>query len=63
VLNTTARIQSKCREFETDIIVSDHLLSQFNIAETFYSSPLGLIKLRGKEKEMLLHAIRREAHG
>jgi adenylate cyclase len=58
VLNTTSRIQSMCKEFNAEIIASADLLSELSLANLYSAEPLGYIKLRGKEKEMLLNALR-----
>jgi adenylate cyclase len=58
VLNTTARIQSMCREFQVDFIASHHLATLIPDQEIFEISALGSIKLRGKETELQLVSIR-----
>lgn len=57
VLNTTSRILNKCGEFNAEIIASADLLSELSIATHYISRPLGAIKLKGKEKELLLNAL------
>ena len=57
VLNTTSRIENKCKEFNVDVIASDDLLSQLSLAGRFISQHLGNIKLRGKEKEIGLSTL------
>jgi len=57
VLNTTSRIENKCKEFKVDLIASDELLSQLSLGDQFILQPLGNIKLRGKEKEMGLSTL------
>lgn len=57
VLNTTSRIQGKCKEFNTDIIVSDELLQLLPLSGHYTTTFLGAIQLRGKEKEMQLSTI------
>lgn len=57
VLNTTSRIQSMCKEFNAEIIASDDLVSELHLNNQYTAQPLGFIKLRGKEKEMLLSAL------
>jgi adenylate cyclase len=54
VLNTVSRMQRLCRQFNVDIIVSDHLLKKLQLTGKYHSQFLGLIKLRGKEKDMEL---------
>ncbi|MGZ5135444.1 MAG: adenylate/guanylate cyclase domain-containing protein [Flavitalea sp.] len=57
VLNTTSRILSKCNEFDVEMIASSDLLSEIQLAKEFITQPLGAIKLKGKEKEILLAAL------
>jgi adenylate cyclase len=57
VLNTTSRIQGKCKEFVAAFIVSEDVLVQLNLAENYSVKLLGSIKLRGKEMDIKLSAI------
>ena len=57
VLNTTSRIENKCKEFKVDLIASDELLSQLSFGDQFILQSLGNVKLRGKEKELGLSAL------
>ena len=57
VLNTTSRILSKCTEFHAEMIASSDLLSELQLAKEFVLRPLGAIKLKGKEKEILLASL------
>lgn len=57
VLNTTSRIQSLCKEFNQEIIASADLITELGITSNYTLQTLGSIKLRGKEKEMMLVAL------
>jgi adenylate cyclase len=57
VLNTTSRILSKCGEFKEELIASAELLSELHSTKEYILRPLGSIKLKGKEKEVLLNAL------
>jgi adenylate cyclase len=57
VLNTTSRILSKCGEFKEEVIASADLLSELHIVREYTTRPLGAIKLKGKEQEMILNAL------
>lgn len=57
VLNTTARIQGMCKQFNTDIIVSHDVVRTLDLFDKYRLMPLGQIKLRGKEHELLLNAV------
>lgn len=58
VLNTTSRIQGMCKQFNEEVIVSGVLAASLRLAGHFATLPLGSIKLKGKEKEMLLIALK-----
>ena len=58
VLNTTSRIQSMCKQFNEEVIVSADLMDELNFESSFTAQMLGSIKLRGKEKEMSLIAVK-----
>ncbi|NRA51445.1 MAG: adenylate/guanylate cyclase domain-containing protein [Phaeodactylibacter sp.] len=58
VLNTTARIQSKCNEFGVDILVSKVLFSKLNqLLDTFSPQEIGRILLRGKQENIVLYTL------
>jgi adenylate cyclase len=57
VLNTTSRILSMCRQFNAEIISSAELVAKLCLANHFAAQPLGSIRLRGKEKEVLLNSL------
>jgi adenylate cyclase len=57
VLNTTSRIQGKCKEFNTEIIASDDLINALQLKGKYTTKFLGSIKLRGKEKDVELSTL------
>lgn len=57
VLNTTSRIQGKCREFNTDVLASSDLIDAIPVAVKYRVTQLGSIQLRGKEKEVGLSTV------
>jgi len=58
VLNTTARIQSKCNELGVDILLSKVLLDQISTSNNFYQpQEIGMITLRGKSEQVALCTI------
>ncbi len=57
VLNTTSRILNKCGEFNEEMIASTDLLSELYFTKDYITRPLGAIKLKGKQKEILLNAL------
>jgi adenylate cyclase len=58
VLNTTSRILSKCGEFGEEFLASTEVLAELEPSHDFVSRPLGAIKLKGKEKETTLNALK-----
>lgn len=56
VMNTTSRIRNKCKEYNVDIIASGDLLKELS-SKKYLTQQLGSIKLKGKEKEVLLSAL------
>ncbi|PHN06716.1 adenylate/guanylate cyclase domain-containing protein [Flavilitoribacter nigricans] len=58
VLNTTARIQSKCNELGVNILLSKPLLDQLALPpNTFIPQKIGNILLRGKRQEVTLFTV------
>lgn len=51
-INTTARIQSVCNQFGKDFLVSSQMVRQARLEDHFKTQPLGMIKLKGKSKEI-----------
>jgi adenylate cyclase len=56
VLNTTSRILTMCKEFNAEILSSADVISKLTL-QNYATKPLGSIKLRGKEKEILLSSL------
>ena len=54
VLNTTARIQGKCKEHRVDILISEDLKIQLPSDYPYTYKEIGLCKLRGKIEEVKL---------
>jgi adenylate cyclase len=57
VLNTTARIQELCNEYNRELLISRSLVAQLNLPASFDQEYLGKVKLKGKEKEIHIYAI------
>ena len=58
VLNTTARIQSKCNELGVDILVSKFLMDVLKFDGTdYHPKEMGNIPLRGKESNVALFTV------
>lgn len=57
VLNTTSRILTLCKKFNAEILTSADLIAELKLTKQYEARPLGAIKLRGKEKEVVLSAV------
>jgi adenylate cyclase len=57
VLNTTSRIQGKCKEFDAEIIVSESLLNSMHPVAGYLQNHLGSISLRGKGNDIKLSSV------
>ena len=58
VLNTTARIQSKCNELKVNILLSKFLLDKLKLRSDLFTPQLmGDTLLRGKERSMSLYTL------
>ena len=58
VLNTTARIQSKCNEIGVNILVSEYLVRSLSaISKIFDPKPIGEMALRGKQEAVMLYTV------
>ncbi|GAB4230253.1 MAG: hypothetical protein Tsb0034_02070 [Ekhidna sp.] len=56
VLNTTARIQSKCNEHGTDLLISEDLKALLSVSNEVVRS-IGKIELKGKSRELELYTV------
>lgn len=58
VLNTAARIQSKCNELGVNILLSKFLLDKLSLPpHTFEPKKIGDLPLRGKQEKVVLYTI------
>ncbi len=57
VLNTSARIQSKCNELGTQLLISEELLKLMTPPKPYQSRSLGNIELKGKQEKLNLHTL------
>ncbi len=57
VLNTTARIQSKCNMYSVKILISKQLKQQLNTIDTYKFKRVDTIQLRGKQREVQLFTL------
>lgn len=57
VLNTTARIQGLCNNYNVDIIISEHLKNKMNIESEFQIQSHGINELRGRNEAIELFSV------
>jgi adenylate cyclase len=57
VMNTTARIQELCNQYNCKLLISGSLLEKLDLGTTYRSTFLDSVKLRGKEFEIDLHCV------
>ena len=56
-VNTAARIQEACREFQRPMLISGELLRQMNLPATYMASSLGTMKVRGRQETLELFTV------
>ena len=57
VLNTTARIQSKCNELGVNILLSKYLKQRLKLPASMDVIPMGELPLRGKQEAVMLYTL------
>ncbi|MCW8848680.1 MAG: hypothetical protein OQJ81_01775, partial [Melioribacteraceae bacterium] len=57
VLNSTARIQGLCNQFNVDLLISEDLVNNLNLNSEFQIKALGKNELRGKAENLILYTI------
>lgn len=57
VLNTTARIQGKCKEYGVNLLVSEDLSEILPSGHPFAFADIGEVNLRGRESSIRLYAV------
>ena len=57
VMNTTARIQSNCNKYNTDLLISEDLLQQLGDQDFYTTEAIGKCKLKGKEEKIQLYKV------
>lgn len=57
VLNTTARIQEQCNQYNVDILISKETFDLISETNKYKLIPLGSIELRGKKRNIELNTI------
>ncbi len=60
VMNTTSRIQEMCNHYQCRLLVSGKLLKKLDMDETYSSTFMESVNLRGKKKKVRLYCIERK---
>ncbi|MBD0402961.1 adenylate/guanylate cyclase domain-containing protein [Flammeovirga sp. EKP202] len=61
VLNTTARIQSLCNSYKTDLLISERLLEFLKVENYFTTTDIGTVELRGRNEKVNLFSVKQIA--
>lgn len=57
VLNTAARLQGICKNYECQMLISDHLAINLNSMDGFSKQFIGEVKLRGRQERIKVYRI------
>ncbi len=57
VLNTTARMLSRCHDFAAEFIVSGYILENVDMPKYLQAESLGAFQMKGKQQEVELHSV------
>ena len=57
VLNTTARIEEACKQYDKDILMSEDIIKLFSSSSELKFTPIGEVALRGKEEKLKLYTV------
>ena len=57
VLNTASRIQSKCKEIESDLLISEDVQKRLTISSDYVAKELGEFALKGKSQKLKLFTV------
>lgn len=58
VLNTTARIQAECNNYNQQFLISEYMLQSIELPAYLKSEFVGELKLRGKLKKVRIHGLK-----
>jgi adenylate cyclase len=60
VINTTARIQSKCNTYKANVLISESLLKQLKLPEIYTIKKIDNLLLKGKAKTINVYSVSKE---
>lgn len=56
-INTAARIQGKCNEFQSELLISEQLKNALGVSKNFDTRLMGDIPLKGKAQHVAIYAV------
>ena len=59
-VNTAARIQGKCNELDSELLISETLEQKLTNSSGYDKELMGKIHLKGKQEEVNIYAVRRK---
>jgi len=59
-VNTAARIQGKCNELNSELLISETLEQRLNYKHNYKSVIIGKVTLKGKQEEINIYSVRRK---
>ena len=59
-VNTAARIQGKCNELDSELLISENLASYLTADANFSSEAKDKVSLRGKQEDITIYSVQRE---
>jgi len=57
VINTTARIQSQCNTYNASVLISESLLNDLQLPETYITKNIDDLLLKGKAKSVNIYSV------
>ena len=57
VLNTAARIQDKCREYDRDLLISENFGTEIHELNGFNKEFIGEVNLKGKKETVKIYSV------
>jgi adenylate cyclase len=62
VVNTTARIQNKCADLNTNFLISEYIIEKAELSPEFVAFSEGVFQLKGKNEKIELFSVEKAAN-
>ncbi len=59
-LNTTARIQSLCNHYHSELLLSERLIRLLDLSNTYVPEEIGICELRGRNQKIKLFSVKKK---